>query len=425
VTVPLEGPSIGAIADDLTGATDLALTLSRGGMRVCQSVGLHGNSAPDAWADADAVVVALKSRTIPANQAVAQSVAAASALMAAGVRQLFFKYCSTFDSTDEGNIGPVIEALLAHSGQKRTLVCPAFPANGRTVYKGYLFVGNQLLSDSGMKDHPLTPMRDASIVRMLGRQTKLPVSLIEIETVRQGAETLRAALDVVPGVAVIDALDDADLQTIASAASGIFLITGGSGVAQGLPANHGYTGGAVPGGRSVGGAVPKGRAVVLAGSCSLATLRQIEVAKAGGMPSFRLNPLAEGWMGVQEAVGFAMQTHPGRVPLIYSSADAAAVRHAQNTLGRLQVGEMLEQAMGEIAAALADHGFERIVVAGGETSGAVIEKLGITDMYVGPEIDPGVPWMLTYYRGRPVALALKSGNFGADDIFLAAWEKLA
>jgi uncharacterized protein YgbK (DUF1537 family) len=413
-------PVIGAIADDLTGATDLALTLSHNGMRVLQTVGIP---TEDTFASgADAIVVSLKSRTIAAAEAVAQSVAAGRALLAAGVQQLFFKYSSTFDSTDQGNIGPVIEALMSLTGETRTLVCPAFPRNSRTVYKGHLFVGDQLLSDSSMKNHPLTPMHDGNLVRVLGRQTNMPVSLIEITTVRKGAEALQAELDDVQGVAVVDALDDADLMTIGAAARNLRLITGGSGVAMSLPANFGFAERQA----TRGGTVPCGRAAVLAGSCSATTLRQIEMAKAAGMPGFRLDPLAlaEGDTSPEDAIAFAAGTTDDDVPMFYSGAGVGAVRRAQEVLGRERAGAIVEDALGKIAAGLADRGFDRLLVAGGETSGAVISHLKVTTLWVGPEIDPGVPWMQTEHDGRPMALALKSGNFGADDIFLAAWNHL-
>jgi uncharacterized protein YgbK (DUF1537 family) len=407
-------PVIGAIAGDLTGATDLALTLLCNGMRVLQTVGIPTEGA---FANgAGAIVVSLKSRTTPA--AVAQSVAAGTALLAAGVQKLLFKYCSTFDSTDQGNIGPVTQALMALTGEARTLVCPAFPTNSRTVYKGHLFVGDQLLSDSSMKNNPPIPMHDGNIVRVLGRQTDMPVSLIEISTVRKGAEALRAELDDVQGMAVVDALDDADLMTIGAAARNIRLITGGSGVAMGLPANFGFAERQA----TRGGSVPSGRAAVLAGSCSTTTLHQIETAKAAGMPEFRLDPLAlaEGDTCPNDAIAFAA----GDVPMFHSGAGVGAVRRAQEVLGREQAGAIVEDALGKIAVGLADRGFDRLLIAGGETSGAFISHLKVTNLQVGPEIDPGVPWMLTEHDGRPMALALKSGNFGASVIFLAAWDKL-
>jgi uncharacterized protein YgbK (DUF1537 family) len=411
---------IGAIADDLTGATDLALTLSRGGMRVKQVVGvpsdrslLHG---------ADAVVVALKSRTIPVGDAVAQSTRAAQALLDAGAQQLFFKYCSTFDSTDEGNIGPAIEALLALLGETRTLACPAFPTNKRTVYKGHLFVDDQLLSDSSMRDHPLTPMRDANLVRVLARQTQLPVSLIPIEVVRAGVEVLHAALEALDGVAIVDALDDGDLRIIGSAARSLRLITGGSGVALGLPDNFRSAVQQMP---VPAEARPRGRAVVLAGSCSTATRRQIQTALAAGMPGLKLDPLAlaRGEMSIDDAAAFACRSPSDLVPLIYASDAPEAVAESQRALGRERAGAVVENFFAELAAVLVASGFHRLLVAGGETSGAVIEKLGVKALDVGPEIDAGVPWMHAVIGGDPVALALKSGNFGADDIFLEAWGK--
>ena len=412
---------IGAIADDLTGATDLALMLSRGGMRVKQVVG-----APESDIDlqgADAVVVSLKSRTIPAEDAVGQSVAAAKALLDAGARQLFFKYCSTFDSTDDGNIGPVIEALLELLGEKRTLACPAFPTNKRTVYKGHLFVGDQLLSDSSMKDHPLTPMRDSNLVRVLARQMRLPVSLVPIETVRAGIDVLRAALQAIEGVAIVDALEDEDLRTIGAAARTFRLVTGGSGIALGLPDNFGIERRCA---RTFALKAPHGRAVVLAGSCSAATRRQIQTALKSGMPGLKLDPLAiaRGATAVEDAAAFALATPGNAIPIIYASDAPEAVAESQRVLGRERAGAVVEEFLSELSAELVERGFCRMIVAGGESSGAVIKGLGVRSLQVGPEIDPGVPWMQATSGGHAVALALKSGNFGADDIFMKAWEKL-
>jgi len=408
---------IGAIADDLTGATDLALTLSRGGMAVKQVVGV-----PDAATDlsgADAVVVSLKSRTIPAEEAVTLSRASAEALLRAGAQQLFFKYCSTFDSTDQGNIGPVIEALLDLLGETRTLACPAFPTNGRTVYKGHLFVGDQLLSDSPMKDHPLTPMRDADLVRVLGRQTRLPVSRIDIGTVR--GDGLRAALEATRGVAIVDAITDDDLRAIGAAARDFRLVTGGSGVALGLPANFPLAENAA----AATASAPEGRAAILAGSCSAATRRQIEGALSAGFSGLQLDPMAisDGRQTVAQAFEFAQAANT--IPVIYASAAPDAVAESQRLLGRDRAGELVEDFLARLAPQLAGAGFSRIIVAGGESSGAVIAGLGVTALDIGPEIDPGVPWMRATFGGAPLALALKSGNFGSDDMFITAWDKLA
>ena len=415
---------LGAIADDLTGATDLALTLSRGGMKVLQVVGVP---SPDArFDDADAVVVSLKSRTIPAAEAVAMSVAAGKVLLAAGARQLFFKYCSTFDSTDEGNIGPVIDALLDLLGETRTIACPAFPTNKRTVYKGHLFVGDLLLSDSPMKDHPLTPMRDANLVRVLGRQTKTPVVLLDHDQVREGAGRVSQSLAAVDGIAIVDAVSDEDLRTIGAAASNLRLITGGSGVALGLPEMFRQAGLFHPIAPPDTLAAPPGRAAIIAGSCSAATRRQIEMAQAQGAPSLQVEAIdiAEHRITVADAAAVIERSAGGLAPIVYSSADPQKIRMVQEQLGRNRAGELVEHFMGQLAQELAQRGFTRLIVAGGETSGAVIHSLGVTALEIGPEIDPGVPWTLSSGAGPHLALALKSGNFGADDFFLKAWERL-
>ena len=415
---------LGAIADDLTGATDLALTLSRGGMRVLQVVGVP---SPDArFGDADAVVVSLKSRTIPAPEAVAMSVEAGKMLLAAGARQIFFKYCSTFDSTNEGNIGPVIDALLELVGEARTLACPAFPTNKRTVYKGHLFVGDLLISDSPMKDHPLTPMRDANLVRVLQRQTTRQVSLFDLDQVRAGAAPLGRSLDALNGIAIIDAINDDDLRTIGAAAANLRLITGGSGVALGLPEVYRQAGLLHPVTPSHTLVAPEGRAAIIAGSCSAATRRQIAVAQAQGTPSLQVEAvdIADDRMSVASAADFVERHSRGLPPLVYSSADPDAIRAVQERLGRDHAGALVEHFMGQLALALAQRGFTRFLVAGGETSGAVIQSLGVTTLQIGPEIDPGVPWTLSSGEGPRLALALKSGNFGADDFFLKAWERL-
>lgn len=406
---------LGAVADDLTGATDLALTLSRGGMRVLQLVGV-----PDADAtfdDADAVVVSLKSRTIPAAEAVALSRAAGERLLAAGAEQLFFKYCSTFDSTDAGNIGPVAEALLELVGETRALACPAFPTNGRTVFKGHLFVGDQLLSDSPMRDHPLTPMRDANLVRVLARQTQHPVRLVDLATVRAGDTALKAALDAAEGFAIVDAFVDDDLRRIGAAARHHRLITGGSGVALGLPANFGIA----PGAATVAGGYPAGRAAILAGSCSTATRRQVASALGAGYAGLQLDPLAIADGGQTVADGLAFALAAGMTPVIYASAAPEVVAERQAALGVARAGAVVEDYFAALAPLLVEAGFTRLIVAGGETSGAVIHGLGIRALEVGPEIDPGVPWMSTTAGGQPVALALKSGNFGSDDMLVKAW----
>ena len=404
---------LGCIADDLTGATDVALMLQNAGMRTIQMIGVPDGIAPQ---DADAVVVALKSRTSAPAEAVAQSLAALAWLRAQGAGQILFKYCSTFDSTDAGNIGPVADALLDASGESFTVVCPAFPTNKRTVYLGHLFVAEQLLSDSPMKDHPLTPMRDASLVRVLGRQTKRKVGLVTLATVRQGAAAMRAAFAelIASGhaYAVVDAVADEDLLALGAACKGLPLLTGGSGIAMGLPENFGIRPCAHAPLPAVGG-----YAAVLSGSCSAQSNAQVAhwmKARAG----FRIDPLqlAAGEDLAAAALAWAGPLLAAGPVLVYATADPVAVQKAQARLGAQRAGELVEQCLARVARDLVDRGARRLVVAGGETSGAVVNALGVRALRIGPQIDPGVPW--TVSTGEPrLALALKSGNFGALDFF--------
>ncbi len=419
---------LGCIADDLTGATDLALMLTRAGMRTVQVM-----QVPDAGDDLsgfDAVVVALKTRTCAPAEAVSQSLAAADALKAGGAQQLFFKYCSTFDSTDEGNIGPVAEALLNHLGARQAIVCPAFPTNKRTVYQGNLFVGDLPLAESPMKDHPLTPMRDSNLVRVLQRQTKLKVGLVPFAVVDVGAAAIKAAMIAADKrderFLVLDAITDRHLVDMGTAAEGMALITGGSGVALGLPMNFARQGLMTTAAAPTSMQAPQGRAAILAGSCSAATRGQVQAAIAAGMPTLQIDPLAlaTGETNAAKIIAWASKQSAERPLLVYSSADPEAVAAAQARLGRDKAGQIVEETLAATAIGLADSGFSRLIVAGGETSGAVVNGLGVTTLEIGPEIDPGVPWTRAI-GGRDLVLALKSGNFGAPDFFLKAWEKLS
>ena len=426
VAVPL---ILGCIADDLTGASDLANTLVKQGMPTVQTVGVPEAGLGTLGDEAAAVVVSLKSRTIPPAAAVTQSLAALAALRAAGARQILFKYCSTFDSTDRGNIGPVGEALLEALGTDFTIACPAFPVNGRTIYKGRLFVGDLPLSESPMRHHPLTPMTDSDLVAVLGRQSRGKVGLVPFQTVNAGAAAIRARFAELrrQGVrqAVVDAITDDNLLAIGEACRDLPLIGGGSGIALGLPENF-RAAGLLPA-KPADSALPPGRglAAVLAGSCSQATREQV-AWMAERRPALRIDPVAaaadvDGVTAM--AVAWARPHLPEGPVLIYATAEPDEVRRTQEKLGAAAAGEAIERTLGGIARGLVEAGVGQLVVAGGESSGAVIQALGIERLRIGPEIDPGVPW--TYSLSEPALhLALKSGNFGGRDFFLKAFDNL-
>jgi|HigsolmetaAR203D_1030402.scaffolds.fasta_scaffold00274_5 uncharacterized protein YgbK (DUF1537 family) len=418
---------LGVIADDFTGASDIANTIARGmdgrqGLRTTQYLGIPREAA---GAEVEAGVVSLKSRSIPAGEAVAQSLKALEWLRAQGCRQIVFKYCSTFDSTPAGNIGPVAEALAEALSVGGVVVCPAFPATGRTVYNGHLFVHDRLLSESGMENHPLNPMTDPDIRRWLGLQARGAVGFVPLPTVRRGAGPLRSALDEAAGrgetLVVVDAIDDEDLLTIGRACADAPLLTGGSGVALGLAGNF------IGRGLSRGSAGFSGRVdgpeAVLAGSCSAATRRQIEVhARSHPVLAIDVDGVMEGRVRPDDLVAF-VRDNAGRAPLVYSSGDPAIVGALQRRYGREELAARLDNLFAATARALVDGGLRRLVVAGGETSGAVVSALEIDAMAVGPEIDPGVPALFAEGE-RPLALALKSGNFGGADFFAKALGRL-
>lgn len=406
---------LGCIADDFTGASDLANTLAKGGMATMQFVGIPDGPAP---ASCEAGVVALKSRTIPVADAVAQSLAACEWLLAQGATQILFKYCSTFDSTKEGNIGPVAEALIDRLGADVAVVCPVFPATGRTLFNGHLFVGGVLLSESGMQNHPLTPMTDPDIRRWLSQQTKGEVGLVPFSVVRQGFDAIQIALaeEAKAGrrLAVVDAVADEDLLAIGGAIGGAKLVTGGSGIALGLPDNfrkHGLLSG-----HGTGFTRGRGGAAVLSGSCSNQSRAQVK-AYTAGHPGLAVMPddVMSGAMTAQKAFDHVME-RIGHAPMVYSSADPSEVKAAQERYGKDAVAEAIEGFFGELAVMLADAGIARLVVGGGETSGAVVTALEVDRFHIGPEIDPGVP-ALAAEGPRPIRLALKSGNFGALDFY--------
>jgi uncharacterized protein YgbK (DUF1537 family) len=415
---------LGCIADDFTGATDLAGMLVEAGMRTVMTIDVP---ASDVSIDTDALVIALKSRTIPAQEAVEQSLSALRWLQKAGCQQYFFKYCSTFDSTDRGNIGPVIDALLDALGSNFTIACPAFPKNKRTLYKGHLFVGDVLLNESGMQHHPLTPMTDANLVRVLGRQAKHPVGLVSYDTVKQGEQAIRQAFVslVEQGYryAIVDALEDSHLLAIGHACADMPLVTGGSGISMGLPDNFRRKGLLKAEIQADKLPVVKGKSVVLSGSCSIATQEQVATMQQK-YPSFKLDPLrlAEGPEQVNEVIAWAAPLLEKGPVLIYATSKPEEVKAVQNRLGVERASQVIENAFAEIAKRLVDLGVQKFIVAGGETSGAVVRALNVTALRIGPQIAPGVPWT-TSLNDKPFALALKSGNFGSKNFFQEALDR--
>ncbi|MHB8667895.1 MAG: 3-oxo-tetronate kinase [Burkholderiales bacterium] len=417
---------LGCIADDFTGATDLANNLVRSGMRTLQTIGVP---AAPLDTEVDAVVVALKSRTIPAAEAVAQSLAALAWLRNAGCRQFYFKYCSTFDSTPQGNIGPVAEALMQALGANIAIACPAFPTNARTIYMGNLFVGEVPLSESGMRHHPLTPMTDANLVRVLQAQSRAWVGLVPWNAVAAGAAAIRARFAQLEAagvrLAIVDAITDADLHAIATACADHPLITAGSGVAIGLPANF-RRAGLLPL-RADAAELPQvaGLAAVISGSCSQATNGQVARWIESGRAAIRIDPLAT-HQGADAAAAALRQAAPllGAGPvLFYATAAPDEVKAVQAKLGVAEAGALVERTLARIAQGLIARGVTRLVVAGGETAGAVVQALGITALKIGPQIDPGVPWTATQGE-HPILLALKSGNFGSRDFFVKSLQQL-
>ena len=417
---------LGCIADDFTGATDLASMLVARGMRTVQTIGVPREPLSD---DVDAIVVALKSRTIPARDAVSQSLAALAYLEGKGCRQFYFKYCSTFDSTPLGNIGPVADALLDALGADFTIACPAFPANGRTVYKANLFVGDVPLAESGMRDHPLTPMTDSNLVRVLQAQTPRKVGACDDRVVARGADAIAARFAALRddgfAYAIVDAIENAHLLALGEACASLPLVTGGSGAAMGVPENFRRTGLLAPGVEARALPATTGHRAVVSGSCSIATNEQVALMKEHH-PAFRVDPiaLADGRDVVADALSWARERVAREPVLIYATASPDEVKAAQKRVGVERAGALVEGALAEIARGLIDVGVGRLIVAGGETSGAVVKALGIDALRIGPEIDPGVPWCTTIGAGRPLALALKSGNFGRADFFLSAWNRL-
>jgi uncharacterized protein YgbK (DUF1537 family) len=413
--------ALGCIADDYTGASDLANTLTRCGLRTVQTIGVPSDDLK--LPEIDAVVVSLKSRSIAAEGAVAKSLAAEKWMRGRGAQHVLFKICSTFDSTDAGNIGPVMDALRVESGDAIVLVTPAFPATGRTVYQGNLFVGAVPLNESPLKDHPLNPMHDSNLVRVLARQSKARIGLVDLATVARGADAARGRLAELAkqgvGAAIVDAVFDRDLETIGAVAIGQKLSVGASGIGLGLARALIASGRVGASSASDSGKAVGGSAACLAGSCSQATLNQIAKAEQI-MPVLHLDPnkVIAGADETRRALAWAKERIGNGPILIASSSTPDQVTALQARHGRDAAGHAIEQAMADLAEGLVQSGVRRLVVAGGETSGAAVDRLGIPGFLVGAEIAPGVPVLRAVgAREGEMLLALKSGNFGGPDFF--------
>jgi uncharacterized protein YgbK (DUF1537 family) len=412
---------LGCIADDFTGATDLAGLLARSGVKVSLRIGVP--TAPPADTAAFEVI-ALKCRTSPVAEAVAETRAALDWLKAAGANRFFWKYCSTFDSTAEGNIGPVAEGLMEALGINQTVYCPAFPENGRSIFMGNLFVGEQPLAESPMKDHPLTPMRDSNLMRLLEPQVTKPVGLINRLSVAQGVEAVKSEMSVIAAKdvahVVIDAVANSDLTTIAAACRDMPLLTGGSALAMPLPQLYSDDGLLDLKAEQAQHEVPDTKTLILSGSCSAMTNKQVALYRETGAPSYQLDPLALATNGVDPVLEWLGSQDLTQAPLIYATADPSNVKAAQDRLGVTQAGEIVEGALAACAVAARNAGARRFIVAGGESSGAVTQGLGVDALDIGPEIAPGVPWTFCESDGVRLALTLKSGNFGAESFFTDA-----
>ena len=417
---------LGCIADDFTGATDLANNLVRSGMRTLQTIGIPETSNV---AQVDAVVISLKTRTIPVDKAIEQALSALAWLKASGAQQIYFKYCSTFDSTANGNIGPVAEALMKALGTDFTIATPAFPENKRFVFQGHLFLGDQLLNESGMQNHPLTPMHDSNLVRVLQSQSKLPIGLIDHQCVNEGSQSIEAKFQDLRlnsvGIAIVDAISNRDLFEIGRACKSLPLVTGASGIAIGLPQNFSLS----EAGKAELLPAATGFQVILSGSCSQASNEQVATFIKAGLPAYQINPLqlAKNSETIQHAIDWAIEHMQEGPVLIYSTADPDAVKAIQNQLGISEAGNLIEHALAAIAQGLVAAGVRQLIVAGGEVSGACVQALGIKQLQIGSQIDPGVPWCYANSEiidNQGIHLALKSGNFGTPDFFLKSFRML-
>jgi len=416
---------LGCIADDFTGATDLASMLARSGVNVSLRIGVP-LSTPENTAEIE--VIALKTRSISASKAIEESLSALKWLNEAGAKKYFFKYCSTFDSTAEGNIGPVSEALMNELKVDQTIYCPAFPENGRSIYMGNLFVGQKLLSESSMKDHPLTPMNDSNLMRLLSAQVSRRVGLADRIIVNSGVNSLKEKLislkeNDVPHV-IVDAVADTDLDTIASACQDMDFITGGSALAMPLAEFYKASGKISANDNSFMNKKLNTGSIILSGSCSEMTIIQVKNFIQRGAAAFQLDPIDLAENGVKKVLDWLSSQDFTKNIIIYATSDPDTVKKVQAELGVDMAGKIVEQGLSECAIAARELGIKNFIIAGGETSGAITKALNIRQLDIGIEIAPGVPWTFSGKRNNQIALSLKSGNFGSEEFFTEALSKL-
>ena len=416
---------LGCIADDFTGATDLASMLARSGVNVSLRIGVP-LSTPENTAEIE--VIALKTRSISASKAIEESLSALKWLKEAGAKKYFFKYCSTFDSTAEGNIGPVSEALMNELKVDQTIYCPAFPENGRSIYMGNLFVGQKLLSESSMKDHPLTPMNDSNLMRLLSAQVSRRVGLAERIVVNSGVNSLKEKLislkeNDVPHV-IVDAVADTDLDTIASACQDMDFITGGSALAMPLAEFYKASGKISANDNSFMNKKLNTGSIILSGSCSEMTIIQVKNFIQRGAAAFQLDPIDLAENGVKKVLDWLSSQDFTKNIIIYATSDPDTVKKVQAELGVDMAGKIVEQGLSECAIAARELGIKNFIIAGGETSGAITKALNVRQLDIGIEIAPGVPWTFSGKRNNQIALSLKSGNFGSEEFFTEALNKL-
>jgi len=416
---------LGCIADDFTGATDLASMLARSGVNVSLRIGVP-LSTPENTAEIE--VIALKTRSISASKAIEESLSALKWLKEAGAKKYFFKYCSTFDSTSEGNIGPVSEALMNELKVDQTIYCPAFPENGRSIYMGNLFVGQKLLSESSMKDHPLTPMNDSNLMRLLSAQVSRRVGLADRIVVNSGVNSLKEKLislkeNDVPHV-IVDAVADTDLDTIASACQDMDFITGGSALAMPLAEFYKASGEISANDNSFMNKKLNTGSIILSGSCSEMTIIQVKNFIQRGAAAFQLDPIDLAENGVKKVLDWLSSQDFTKNIIIYATSDPDTVKKVQAELGVDMAGKIVEQGLSECAIAARELGIKNFIIAGGETSGAITKALNVRQLDIGIEIAPGVPWTFSGKRNNQIALSLKSGNFGSEEFFTDALSKL-